>query len=59
MSEPIQLSEMTLRDYLAAQALAGICANSRWNATNQLANVARSSYELADKMIEERKNEKC
>lgn len=45
---------MSLRDYFAGNALIGLCANDRWNATNQVESVVRSAYELADAMLAER-----
>lgn len=45
---------MTLRDYFAAQAMQGICANNRWNSTKQVENCARESYCIADAMLAER-----
>lgn len=45
---------MTLRDYLAAKALQGICASSpgsEWS--NEI--LAREAYALADAMLEARK----
>jgi hypothetical protein len=49
---------MSLRDYFAGQALAGICANSAWN-DNFHASVsapsAQAAYAMADAMIAARK----
>lgn len=45
---------MTLRDYFAAHALAGLCANARWNATYQVEKVASSAYAMADAMLKAR-----
>lgn len=48
------ISGMTLRDYFAGQALAGICANSGWNDTfHGSVNdpSAKASYAMADAMI--------
>lgn len=45
---------MTLRDYFAAQALAGICAHSdSWGQTS-ISDVAGTAYEVADAMLKER-----
>jgi hypothetical protein len=42
---------MTLRDYFAAQALAGICADATLGAAE---TIARCAYQLADAMLKER-----
>lgn len=47
-------SGMSLRDYFAAHALAGLCANERWNATYQVEKVASSAYAMADAMLRNR-----
>lgn len=44
---------MTLRDWFAGQALAGINANATWDA-NGWADRARASYEAADAMLRAR-----
>ena len=44
---------MTLRDYFAGQALAGICANPEWKPTD-LETVAADAYAHADAMITKR-----
>ena len=41
-----------LRDYFAGQALAGFCADSKYNPT--VGDVATDCYALADAMLEER-----
>ncbi|MEH2695625.1 hypothetical protein GFL93_12625 [Rhizobium leguminosarum bv. viciae] len=49
---------MSLRDYFAAQALAGICANTAWNDTfhsSVSAPSAHAAYSMADAMIAARK----
>ena len=59
---------MTLRDYFAAMALQGLCANPNgpYSETNPLVcgpdnrstlDVARESYDLADAMLAARKGE--
>lgn len=48
------VSGMSLRDYFAAHALAGLCANERWNATYQVEKVASSAYAMADAMLRNR-----
>ena len=54
---------MSLRDYFAGQALAGICANpdiSKWCADNEMktqfvrADYVMSAYEIADMVLAER-----
>ncbi len=47
---------MTLRDYFAAQALAGICANMNCNPTRlpHFENIAEDAYKMADAMLKER-----
>lgn len=44
---------MSLRDYFAGQALAGICADGGHGLTFQH-EVARAAYECADEMLRER-----
>lgn len=44
---------MTLRDYLAGQALAGLMANERINVENAK-TVTLLAYHIADVMLEER-----
>ena len=46
-------SGMTLRDYFAGQALAGICANPNWQPTD-VASVAQDAYAHADAMLSAR-----
>lgn len=41
---------MTLRDWFAGQALAGICANPNWQPTD-VSSVAQDAYAHADAMI--------
>jgi hypothetical protein len=45
-------SGMTIRDYFAGQALAGMLADPECNGNG--ASMAKSSYQLADAMITER-----
>ena len=45
---------MSLRDYFAGQALAGICADSNLDMTKD--NIAEWSYRMADAMIEARED---
>lgn len=47
------LTGMTLRDFFAGQALAGILAGRYWEVV-RIDNPAAASYELADAMIAER-----
>ena len=53
---------MSLRDYFAGQALAGLCSaqdkNGIWQGDNEAAaEAAEAAYELADWMMEERERE--
>lgn len=41
---------MTMRDWFAGQALAGICANPNWQPTD-VASVAQDAYAHADAML--------
>lgn len=45
---------MSLRDYFAAQALMGLCANSVPGSHHSTENRVRDAYEIADAMIAER-----
>ena len=45
---------MTLRDYFAAQALAGICANQDNRVYGNSMEFARAAYRLADAMLKAR-----
>lgn len=47
---------MTLRDYFAAAALQGFCANQRWNPIESIhfANLAEDAFIAADAMIRAR-----
>lgn len=49
---------MTLRDYFAAAALQGFCANQHWNPTQSVhfANLAEDAFIAADAMLKERKD---
>ena len=49
----VPLSDITLRDYLAAQALIGLMKENHFN----VYQLARDSYYVADAMLEERKND--
>ena len=51
---PYEASGMTLRDYFAGQALAGLAFNGDYHAENR----AREAYEYADAMLKERTNDK-
>lgn len=42
---------MTLRDYFAAKALAGMAANPHWEPTHGEAETAKAAYKLADAML--------
>ena len=46
---------MPLRDYFAAQALAGICANPANTALKGPRQSAQAAYNVADAMLEARK----
>lgn len=47
---------MTLRDYFASQALAGLCAHSgSYGATNGPGDLSERAYQISDAMIEARK----
>ena len=46
---------MTLRDYFAAKALAGICANPANTALKSAGQFAQAAYNVADAMLEARK----
>jgi hypothetical protein len=48
---------MTLRDYFAAQALAGICANQDNRVYGNSMEFARAAYRLADAMLTARGHE--
>ena len=48
------LNGMDLRDYFAAQALAGICAHPNCWGSNSKYDVAHTAYKLADSMLKER-----
>ena len=48
-------SGMSLRDYYAGQALAGMCAyHGRYGYTNGPGEIALRAYEIADAMLAER-----
>lgn len=49
-------SGMTLRDYFAAAALQGFCANQRWNPIESIhfANLAEDAFIAADAMLKAR-----
>ena len=46
-------SGMTLRDYFAAKAMQGLCADPEMQGTH-MSDISRQSYELADAMLAER-----
>ncbi len=52
---------MTLRDYFAGQALAGLSSahtqEGEWTGTINMGNTAEEAYKLADAMIAERAKE--
>lgn len=48
--QQVYATGMTLRDWFAGQALAGICANPDWHPTD-VQSVARDAYAHADAMI--------
>jgi hypothetical protein len=45
---------MTLRDYFAAQALAGMCANTELEENSTYSDMASNAYGYADAMLKER-----
>lgn len=47
---------MTMRDYFAAAALHGFCANQHWNPTESIhfANLAEDAFIAADAMLRAR-----
>lgn len=51
-------SGMSLRDYFAAAALQGFCANQHWNPTESVhfANLAEDAFIAADAMLKERED---
>ena len=55
-TEWINYKGMSLRDYLAAQAMQGILAAQIYGFNDQLANgpFAKMAYKMADAMLEER-----
>ena len=46
---------MTLRDWFAGQALAGIASGVNWFTANDWTKAAKCAYGVADAMLEERK----
>jgi len=47
---------VTVRDYFAAQAIAGLCANpARVNQPDSLQSIVEEAYRLADAAVEARK----
>lgn len=50
---------ITIRDYFAAAALQGFCANQHWNPTQSVhfANLAEDAFIAADAMLKEREAE--
>ena len=52
----VQQQGMSLRDYFAAAALQGFCANQRWNPIESIhfANLAEDAFIAADAMIRAR-----
>lgn len=57
--QPINPSEqvrgMTLRDYFAAQALNGICANPANTGCRDINAYTQCAFKMADSMLKERK----
>lgn len=56
VAAPVVAPTVTLRDYLAGQALAGICAASAEPAHGRAMQlkIAETAYQIADAMIEKR-----
>jgi hypothetical protein len=52
-AEPVKLAEVSLRDYFAGQAMAGLLAN-RTNGEKDRAALAAIAYGFADSMLDER-----
>ena len=52
----VQQQGMSLRDYFAAAALQGFCANQRWNPIESIhfANLAEDAFIAADAMLKAR-----
>lgn len=50
---PYEASGMTLRDYFAGQALAGLCSIT-WKEGTTAEDIARMAYADADAMLKER-----
>lgn len=53
---PIEMiDDMSLRDYFAGQALAGICSISdTWPRDNDATEIARLSYAMAEAMLRQK-----
>lgn len=49
-SESVELPGMTLRDYFAAKAMQGLCANDGYN-NHSPATIANEAYGMADAML--------
>ena len=47
---------MTLRDFFAGQALAGMCASETDGVSYSSGNVASRAYKIADAMLKERES---
>ena len=47
-------SGMTLRDYFAAKAMQGLLSGRWGSISNQVGDVVKKSYEIADAMVAER-----
>ena len=58
-TSPLSSAGMTLRDYFAGQALAGLCSAQDAHGTWQgaITETAEKAYQIADWMIEERRKE--
>ncbi len=51
----IPLSEMTLRDFFAAQAMQAYCSSPEWREDTDIDQTANAAYWMADEMMKARK----
>lgn len=49
-----QYHGMTLRDYFAAKAMQGMITSPQWPLAQDMAEIAKRAYNLADAMLNER-----